>query len=172
MPLVVVTILEVPSAANKASAELWKCRGCGKRGKPKTGFPLSHRLGFLFKKATTQAAGGLSPAPARRRSAPLQPTTSTNSVTFPIGATRPGEIVVVNPKESPDKQTNFRSCNEFAIASLTQTRAVWPLNRAANIVERIAKAPATARQLRAWECAAGETAGAAGWVLRSTSILT
>src|SRR5687768_1923442 len=26
------------SAANHASAELWKCRSCGKRGKPKTGF--------------------------------------------------------------------------------------------------------------------------------------
>src|SRR5260370_8756496 len=54
--------------------------GGWKSGKPKAGFPLSHRLGFLFPKTKTQAAVGLSPAP-------LPPTTSTNSGTFPFTPT-------------------------------------------------------------------------------------
>src|ERR1039457_4122223 len=28
---------------NRKARELWKCRGCGKRGKPKAGFPLFPR---------------------------------------------------------------------------------------------------------------------------------
>jgi DNA replication protein DnaC len=31
------------TAQNRKGRELWKCRGCGKRGKPKTGFPLFPR---------------------------------------------------------------------------------------------------------------------------------
>src|ERR1017187_3574672 len=30
-------------AQNQKVCELWKCRGCGKRGKPKAGFPLFPR---------------------------------------------------------------------------------------------------------------------------------
>src|SRR5947207_14819751 len=43
MAAVAVALLKGPSAANKANAKLWKCRGCGKRGKPKAGFPLFPR---------------------------------------------------------------------------------------------------------------------------------
>ena len=35
--------LPATTDANQASAEPWKCRGCGKRGKPTTGFPLFPR---------------------------------------------------------------------------------------------------------------------------------
>src|ERR1017187_3206782 len=30
----------VATTKNRKERELWKCRGCGKRGKPKAGFPL------------------------------------------------------------------------------------------------------------------------------------
>src|SRR5882762_11599129 len=52
--------------------ELWKCRGCGKRGKPKTGFPLFPQpLGNLAKSgrdshistAPTEAGGWKSGKP-------------------------------------------------------------------------------------------------------------
>ena len=106
--------------------EPWKCRSCGKRGKPEAGFPLFPRAPWesrqrrarfphshssddegdgkvenpkqvfhfptasvAFTKAPTQAAG----ARAAALRAP-QPTTSTNSVTFPIEATRPGILIV------------------------------------------------------------------------------
>ena len=34
---------ELPARPNPTRRELWKCRGCGKRGKPKAGFPLFPR---------------------------------------------------------------------------------------------------------------------------------
>src|ERR1035438_10110955 len=33
----------VATTKNRKERELWKCRGCGKRGKPKAGFPLFPR---------------------------------------------------------------------------------------------------------------------------------
>src|ERR1039458_568365 len=33
----------VATTKNREERELWKCRGCGKRGKPKAGFPLFPR---------------------------------------------------------------------------------------------------------------------------------
>ncbi len=41
--------------------------GCGKRGKPKAGFPLSHRHESLFSGTKNRAAGGLRPPPGGGR---------------------------------------------------------------------------------------------------------
>ena len=34
------------NTANREKTELWKCRVCGKRGKPKAGFPLFPRAAW------------------------------------------------------------------------------------------------------------------------------
>ncbi len=74
----------------KSGPELWKCRDCGKRGKPKAGFPLFPRAPWksrqkparfphfhssddhaLSQKPKTMAAG-YRPPPARRFAPPQE----------------------------------------------------------------------------------------------------
>src|SRR5450759_3537606 len=55
----------VATTKNRKERELWKCRGCGKRGKPKGGFPLFPRA--PWKSRRRQARFPHSTAPATRR---------------------------------------------------------------------------------------------------------
>jgi hypothetical protein len=50
-------------AQNRRAGELWKCRGCGKRGKPKAGFPLFPRAPWQSR----QKAGEIPTFPQLRR---------------------------------------------------------------------------------------------------------
>ena len=90
-----------PKAARFPHSHSSDDEGGWKSGKPKAGFPLSHRPDSLLSKPKHNDAGRAIalrlPSGAPRR---LQPATSSDSVTFSREATRPGKVV--DAGQTPD----------------------------------------------------------------------
>ena len=67
----------------QGQGELWKCRGCGKRGKPKAGFPPFPRAPWEI----SPTAGEIPTFPQRRRRRRMEKwKTNSRFPTFPTAA--------------------------------------------------------------------------------------